>query len=318
MNKPIYREYQNHQGDNEDPNNTKMIQNTDDSSLNRINDSLKDSMNEYNKYEAQNIFSPSNSIHYKKELKDDSSQDPKHIQLVIQNISESDKLIEINTTDHGDKEEISKIQKGMLCSQTIQYQKKRIQFRNPHYEQKEKQRKEYNWNSEVMQKWKISINIVLFILSLKRAIKHKNQEGIKPTYNEHIEKYKIKKSNFRFRDFGFTILKFMFGILLALLTSLLLFPFILISDLFMRIYTYNNLYVSYALSHNNWFYKFILLIQIYMYVIATTFAIVINLYQSIITTVELMYNIVGTLLNNISNLSRLLYQTIQNPFSKQK
>ncbi|CAD8208146.1 unnamed protein product [Paramecium octaurelia] len=127
MNKPIYREYQTHEGDNEDPNNTQMIQITDDTSLNRINDTLKDSMNDYNKYGAQNIYSPSNSIHCKQQLKDDSSHDPKRIQLVIQNQSESDKLIEINTTDHGDKEEISKTQKGMLGSQTIQYQKKRIQ-----------------------------------------------------------------------------------------------------------------------------------------------------------------------------------------------
>ena len=73
MNKPIYREYQNHLGDNEDPNNTKMVKITDDSSLNRINDTLKDSINDYNKNEIQNIFSPSNSMNDKKELKDDSS-----------------------------------------------------------------------------------------------------------------------------------------------------------------------------------------------------------------------------------------------------
>ncbi|CAD8116555.1 unnamed protein product [Paramecium sonneborni] len=318
MNKPIYREYQNHQGDAEDPNTTKMVQITDDNSLNRINDTLKDSINDFNKFEAQNIFSPSNSINNKKELKDDSSQDPKHLQLVIQNITESDKLIEINTTDHGEKEENSKIQKGMLSSQTIKYQKKRIQFRNPYYEKKEKPKKGYNWNSESMKKWKMSVNIVLLVLSLKRGIKNKRQEKNKLTQSQDVEKNKNVKSDFKLKNVGLTILKLIFGISLALLISVLLFPFILISDLFLRIYTYNSLYVRYALSHENIFYKFILLIQLYMYVIATAIAIVTNFYQSIITTVELIYNIIGTLQNNISDLSSLLFQTIQNPFSKKK
>ncbi|CAD8200368.1 unnamed protein product [Paramecium pentaurelia] len=315
MIKPIYREYQNHQGDNEDPNNTKMVQITDDSSLNRINDTLKDSINEYNKYGVQNIFSPSKNI---KELKDDSSQDPKNIQLVIQNITESDKLIEINTTDHGDKEEISKFQKGMLSLQTIKYQKKRIQFRNPKYEEKVKTKKEFNWNSDAIKQWKINVNIVLFVLNLLRVIKHKKQDGNKITQSQDVERNQNIKSNFRLKQFGLTILKFIVGISLALFISILIFPFILISDLFLRIYTYINLYVRYALSHENLFYKFILLIQLYMYVIAIVIAIITNLYQSIITTVELIYNIVGTLQNNISDLTRLLYQTIQNPFSKQK
>ncbi|CAD8100405.1 unnamed protein product [Paramecium primaurelia] len=318
MIKPIYREYQNHQGDNEDPNNTKMVQITDDSSLNRINDTLKDSINEYNKYGVQNIFSPSKNINDKKELKDDTSQDPKNIQLVIQNITESDKLIEINTTDHGDKEEISKFQKGMLSLQTIKYQKKRIQFRNPKYEEKVKTKKEFNWNSNAIKQWKINVNIVLFVLNLLRVIKHKKQEGNKITQSQDVERNQNIKSNFRLKQFGLTILKFIVGISLALFISVLIFPFILISDLFLRIYTYINLYVRYALSHENLFYKFILLIQLYMYVIAIVIAIITNLYQSIITTVELIYNIVGTLQNNISDLTRLLYQTIQNPFSKQK
>ncbi|CAD8109337.1 unnamed protein product [Paramecium sonneborni] len=317
MNKPIYREYQNHQGDNEDPNNTKMVQITDGNSLNRINDTLKDSINDFNKYQVQNIFSPSNNMNDRKELKDDSSQDSKHIQLVIQNITESDKLIEINTTDHGEKEENSKIQRGMLSSQTIKYQKKRIQFRNPYYEQKQRPKKGFNWNTEVMKKWKMTLIIVLFLLSLKRGLKNKRQEN-KITQTQDIERNKNVKSNFRLRNIGLTILKLIFGISLALLISVLLFPFILISDLFLRIYTYNNLYVRYALSHENLFYKFILLIQLYMYVIATGIAVFTNFYQSIITTVELIYNIIGTLQNNISDLSRLLFQTIQNPFSKQK
>ncbi|CAK92698.1 unnamed protein product (macronuclear) [Paramecium tetraurelia] len=318
MNKPIYREYQNHRGDNEDPNTTKMVQITDDNSLNRINDTLKDSINENNKYGVQNIFSPSDSIKDKKELKDESSSDPKNTQFAIQNITESDKLIEINTTDHGDKEEFSRFQKGMLSLQTIKYQKKRIQSRNPKYVQKEKKKKEINWDSDAMRRWKVSVNIVLFVLSLLRGIKHRRQEGNKITQSQDVERNQNIKSNFRLKKFGLTILKLFVGLSLALLISVLIFPFILISDLFLRIYTYINLYVRYALSHEYLFYKFILLIQLYMYVIAIAIAIITNLYQSIITSVELIYNIVGTVQNNISDLSSLLFQTIQNPFSKQK
>lgn len=50
MNKPIYREYSNLKGDDGDPNNTKLNQINDDNTHNHIDNSIKQTFNEYNKY----------------------------------------------------------------------------------------------------------------------------------------------------------------------------------------------------------------------------------------------------------------------------
>lgn len=44
-----------------------------------------------------------------------------------------------------------------------------------------------------------------------------------------------------------------------------------------------------------------------MYAFATLIAIITNLYQTIITTVELIYNIIGTFQNDFTGLTELLF-----------
>ncbi|CAK79119.1 unnamed protein product (macronuclear) [Paramecium tetraurelia] len=311
MNKPIYREYSNLKGDDGDPNNTKLVQINDDNSHTYVENSIKQTFNEYNKYQEPNIFSPSNSNCEKKELKTDTQRELKAPRLIIQNITDSDKLIEITTTDHVEKEDPVKSLKGMLGLETVEYQKKRIKFRNPTYEFKVRQKKILNWKSEAMNRWKINLIIILFVVRLEKNLNHKNQI-------KHQTQTTIQESENRVKKICISVLKLMFGLFLAMLISLMLLPFILISDLFLRIYTYNSLYVKYAWSYDNKCYRVILLLQLYMYALAIVIAVITNLYQSLITTVELIYNIVGTIQNNISNLSRLLFSTINTTFSKQK
>lgn len=68
MNKPIYREYSNLKGDDGDPNNTRLVQINDDNSHTHIENSIKQTFNEYNKYQEPNVFSPSNNNSEKKEF----------------------------------------------------------------------------------------------------------------------------------------------------------------------------------------------------------------------------------------------------------
>ncbi|CAD8093875.1 unnamed protein product [Paramecium primaurelia] len=319
MNKPIYREYSNLKGDDGDPNNTRLVQINEDNNHTYIENSIKQTFNEYNKYQEPNVFSPSNSNSEKKELKTDNQKEFKAPRLIIQNITDSDKLIEITTTDHVDKLDPIKSLKGMLGSETVQYQKKRIKFRNPTYEFKVRQKKILNWKSEAMCKWKINLIIILFVVRLEKNINHKNQiKHQVQTIKQENSNNKFNQQENRVKKICISILKLMCGLFLAMLISIMLLPFILISDLFLRLYTYNSLYVKYAWSYENKCYRIILLMQLYIYALAIVIAIITNLYQSLITTVELIYNIVGTMQNNISNLSRLLFSTINTTFSKQK
>ncbi|CAD8090645.1 unnamed protein product [Paramecium sonneborni] len=319
MNKPIYREYSNLKGDDGDPNNTILIQIKEDNSHYPIENSIKQTLNEYNKCLEPNIFSPSKYNSDRQDLNIDTQKETKTPRLVIQNITDSDKLIEITTTDHYEKEEPTKPQKGMLGLETVEYQKKRIKFRNPTYEFKEKQKKIFNWKSEAMKKWKINLIIIFFVLKLEKRVNHKPQlkRQTQTITNENTNK-KLNQSENRVKKICFSILKMMFGLFVALLISFMLLPFILISDLFLRIYTYISLYVKYAMSYDNKCYRIILLMQFYIYALAIVIALLTNLYQTLITSVEFIYNIVGTIQNNISNISRLLYHTINTHFSKSK
>ncbi|CAD8098962.1 unnamed protein product [Paramecium primaurelia] len=319
MNKPIYREYSNLKGDDGDPNNTKLIQINDQNNNDQIENSIKQTINQYNKYQEPIVFSPSNCNSERKEFKIDTQQDTKAPKLIIQNAIDSEKLIEITTTDHFDKEEPVKTLKGMLGLETVQYQKRRIKFRNHTYEFKVRQKKILNWKSSTMKKWKLNLNIILFVVRIQKTINQKyHGKHQAKTLSQENDNLKVHQSENQVKKISISVLKLIFGLLIAILISFMLLPFILISDLFLRIYTYNSLYVKYAWSYENKCYRIILLMQLYMYAIAILIAVITNIYQSLITTVELIYNIVGTIQNNISNLSRLLFSTINTTFSKQK
>ncbi|CAD8070764.1 unnamed protein product [Paramecium sonneborni] len=319
MNKPIYREYSNLKGDDGDPNNTILIQIKEVNSHDPIENSIKQTLNHYNKYLEPNIISPSNCNSERQDQKKYNQKETKVPRLIVQNITDCDKLIEITTTDHIEKEVPIKPQKGMLGLNTVQYQKRRIKFRNPTYEFKEKQKKSFNWKSEAMKKWKINLSIILFVIKLEKRINHKpHLQHQTQTIHQQNDNKKLTQSNNQVKKIFISILKLMFGLFIAILISLILLPFILISDLFLRIYTYNCLYVKYALSYENKCYRVFLFLQIYIYALAIVIAIITNLYQTFITSVELIYNIIGTIQNNISNFSRLLFNTIQTQFSKQK
>ncbi|CAD8204637.1 unnamed protein product [Paramecium octaurelia] len=262
MNKPIYREYSNLKGDDGDPNNTKLIQITDDNSNQPIDNSIKHTIIDYNQYQEPMVFSPSNCNSERKELKTDTQKETKAPQLIIQNIIDSDKLIEIITTDPFDKAEPVKTLKGMLGLETVQYQKRRIKFRNHTYEFKVRQRKTFNWKQDTMKKWNYNLNIILFVIRLQKNVNQKYQAKHQAqTQSQENANSQPNQSESKGNKICISISKLMFGIFLAIVISFMLLPFILISDLFLRVYTYNCLYVKYAWSYENKCYRIVLLLQ---------------------------------------------------------